>query len=31
MLTKAATGVWSAGVEAAPKILVKALNEFYGI
>ena len=31
MLTKAATGVWNAGMEAAPKILVKALNEFYGI
>ena len=31
MLTKAATGVWSAGVEAAPQILIKALNEFYGI
>ncbi len=31
MVTKAATGAWEAGVEAAPRMLMKALNDFYGI
>lgn len=31
MITKASTGLWAVGLEAAPGILRKALNGFYGI